>query len=289
MENNSCLLRIQQTMHTFSPKEYRLAQYIVDHPLSILNLSVDELAAESGVSISTVMRLCKGLNYSGYKELCRNLHSDLILASQEGAVDDIHPGDSVATVMKNVQLNSMKELENTVAINSTQAIERAVEMLCTANRIDFFGLGASGVVAIDAASKFMRCGKMALAHTEYHEQMIAAMTLKEADVAVLISFTGETGEILNAARTCQAQGAQLITITRYGHTKLGDFEGVHLYSSSTETPLRSAAMSSRISQLFMVDMLFTAACSLHYDEMKPFLDRSRALTTRTLHPAKPAD
>lgn len=279
-EPGGCLLRIREALHALTPKELHLAHFILDHPEQAVNMSIDELAENSDVSVSTVVRLCKTLGYSGYKELIRNLYSDMSSASSDNTFEDITPGDSPDVVMRNICQCNIKAIENTMAIIDPAALALAVEKLCAANRVDFYGMGCSGLVALDAGNKFLRCGKTIFAHSDPHNQLLTALTLKPEDVAVLISYSGETTDILNLARLIRPRGASIISLTRYGKNALSEMADIRLYSSSTETLLRIGPMSSRIAQLTVIDILYAAVCSQIFDTAKPHLELSRNATMR---------
>ncbi len=278
--NGGCLLRIREALHALSPKEMRLANYILAQPEAAVNLPIDRLAADSGVSASTVNRLCKSLHYTGYKEFCRGLYSDLTAPQDASEFEDIHPGDDAALVMKNICLSSIRAIENTIAITDPADLQAAVDAMCAAPRIDFYGMGTSGLVALDACSKFLHCGKITFAYTSPHDQILTALTLGKDDVAVMISYSGETTDILNLARDIKRVGTKLISLTRYGKNPLSELADVRLYSSSTETLLRSGAMSSRIAQLSVIDTLYAAVCSRDFSNVKQHLEMTRKAVQR---------
>ena len=169
-ENGGCLLRIRETLHSLSPKEQQMARFLIEKPAVAVNMQIEEIAAACGVSVSTVVRLCKSLNYTGYKELCRNLYSDLSTVQEENHFEDIHPGDEPGVVMRNICRSSIKAIENTLAITDPGELERAVNELCRAQRIDFYGMGTSGLAAMDAGNKFSRIKKTTIAHADPHSQ-----------------------------------------------------------------------------------------------------------------------
>ena len=276
----SCMLRIREALHALTPKERHLATYLLDNADQVINMSLDELSVASETSISTIVRLCKTLGYSGFKELCRSLYSDITSPTAEGDFEDITPGDEPEAVMTNICQCNIRAIENTLAILDKAAPRQAVERLCEASRIDFYGLGSSGLVAQDACSKFIRCGKRVCSYTDAHSQMLSAVTLKEGDVAVLISYSGETTDILNLARQIRTSGATIITLTRYGKNTLSELANIRLCSSSTETLFRIGPMSSRIAQLTVVDILYAAVCSRSFDEVKRYLELSRTASIR---------
>lgn len=278
-EIGGCLVRIQEMADSLSPKEQLIAQYIVREPQSVVNMSIDELAAQCHVSTATVVRLCKTLHFTGFKDLCRNLCCDLSTVDDED-FEDIRPGDDLETVTRNICVSSIRAIENTMAVNISNSLHQAVDALCKADRIDFYGVGTSGLVALDAAGKFARIDKLVISHADPHNQMLFATTLKKDDVAVLISYSGETTDILNLAREIQKQGTTLITLTKYSKNSLAALADINLYCISTETLQRSGAMSSRIAQFTMIDILYAAVCTRNFETIKPHLDRSRSISQR---------
>ena len=288
-DNGSCLLKIRETLHALSPKEQQLARFILDQPEAAVDMQIEELASACSVSVSTVIRMCKSLNYAGFKELSRALYSDLAPSREESRFEDIHPGDEPDTVMRNICLSSIQAIEQTMAIIDRHELERAVDLLCRAQRVDFYGMGTSGLVALDAGSKFSRISKISIAHADPHSQILTALTLRPEDVAVLISYSGETNDILNLAREIKKIGTTIITLTRYGKNSLSSMADICLYSSSTETLLRIGAMSSRIAQLCVIDILYASVCSRIFNEVKPCLEQSRVAISRMHRPQNSAN
>lgn len=276
-----CMLRIQEMMSNLTNKEQQIASYILDYPGDVVRMSIDELASACNVSVSSVVRLCKTLGYSGYKELCRVLSMDLALNQQDNITyTDVRPGDSIQNIIRSVSMNSVKAIENTMAVLDETELEKAVEAISRARRVDFYGVGTSGTVALDAHNKFLRINKISIASADPHLQVLAATTLSPQDVVVLISYTGETKDILETADVINQTGATIISITRYGRNPLSDRANIRLCSSASETLIRSATMGSRIGQLSIIDMLYTAVVSRDYDIARTHIDKTRLITAR---------
>ncbi|MDW7659081.1 MAG: MurR/RpiR family transcriptional regulator [Bacillota bacterium] len=276
-----CMLRIQEMMSSLTNKEQQIASYILDYSGDVVRMSIDELASACNVSVSSVVRLCKTLGYSGYKELCRVLSMDLALNQQDNITyTDVRPGDSIQNIIRSVSMNSVKAIENTMAVLDETELEKAVEAISRARRVDFYGVGTSGTVALDAHNKFLRINKISLASADPHLQVLAATTLSPEDVVVLISYTGETKDILETADVIIQTGATIISITRYGRNPLSDRANIRLCSSASETLIRSATMGSRIGQLSIIDMLYTAVVSRDYDIARTHIDKTRLITAR---------
>ena len=280
MKMLGCCLRLKESYASLSPKEQLVASFILEYPSEVVNMSIEELAVSCNTSTSSVVRLCKSMGYSGYKELCRMLSTDLALSSQEITYTDVRPGDSLDSIVRNVCMSSVRAIENTMTMLEGDELGRAVDALCAARRIDFYGVGTSGTVALDAHNKFLRINKLSIASADPHVQILSATSLKPGDVAMLISYTGETRDILETHDIVRQTGATAITLTRYGKNSLSDKADIRLFSSSSETMTRSGATGSRIGQLTVVDVLYTAVASRLYDEVKPYLDKTRLTSGR---------
>ena len=270
-----CCLRLKEMAPSLSPKERQVANFILECPAKVVNMTIEQIAALSGTSASAVVRLCKSMGYSGYKELCRMLTSDLAANSNAISYEDVHPGDSSEVIFKNICLSNMKAIENTMNIMDPEAFEQAVQLICKARRVDFFGVGTSALVALDAHNKFLRTGKNCMANADYHVQLLSACSLKKGDVAVMISYSGETYDMVRLASLVRQTGCKVITITTYAKNSLARFADVNLFTVSAETMIRSGAITSRIAQLTVIDALYTSVCSNLYDKVKGQLDKTR--------------
>ena len=284
-EGGGSLLRIKETIDTLSPKEQQLAEFILATPQDAVNLSIEQLALAAKVSPSTVIRLCKSLSFGGYKSFSRSLYHDVVYIKNEEMFEDIHPGDEPETVMRTIALSSIQAIENTVSITDPKELIAAVDAMSAASRIHFYGMGTSGLVAMDAGNKFLRINKTVAAHTGQHTQILTALTLTSSDVAFLISYSGETIDLLNTTKEIKKTGATIISLTRFGKNTLAEMADIRLYSSSTETLLRSGAMSSRIAQLFVIDTLYAGVCSKSFEQLKGHLDKTRIATAKMHNPA----
>jgi DNA-binding MurR/RpiR family transcriptional regulator len=268
-------------MDTFSPKEQQVASFIINFPTNVAEMPIEELARSCNTSVSSVVRLCKSANYAGYKEFLRNLSIDLAMDQNKGVTyNDIRPGDSVESIARSVCASHIKSIENTLSVLEMGELERAVEILCTAQRIDFYGIGASGHAAMDAHNKFIRIGKISMSSDDPHQQILTASLLKKDDVAVLISYSGDTRDILELADIIKHTAATLISLTRYGKNELSRKADIRLYCSSSELPVRSGAMGSRIGSLTIIDVLYTAVTSSQYREVKGSLDKTQLASAR---------
>jgi len=266
---------IKETIDTISPSERLAAQYILENPEKMVGMTVSELAEASGASQSAVIRLCKSLGLKGYQDLKLRVAGDLQNPTPGEEYQEISPTSDMKTIIASVSNNNVYSINETLNILDPEKMEEAVRLLEKAGRIDFYGTGASQLVAQDAQHKFMRINKTCTAYSDTHLQLTSAVTLTENDVAVAFSHSGETIQVIECIKAAKENGAKTIGITRYGANTIGHLVDVHIETLSTESDIRSAATSSRIVQLNIVDILYIAVAGHSYNESLAYLNKSR--------------
>jgi RpiR family transcriptional regulator, carbohydrate utilization regulator len=170
--------------------------------------------------------------------------------------EKINEGDSVKIVGEKVFRSNIKTLEDTLQILDEQALQRAVSAILKANRVEFYGSGGSGIIALDAYHKFIRTGIPCHAHSDAHLQLMSASQLTEKDVAVLISHSGTTKDTLDVMEVAKENGATTIGITNFAKSPLSQNVDIALFTVSEETDYRTEAFASRIAQLSVIDTLY---------------------------------
>jgi DNA-binding MurR/RpiR family transcriptional regulator len=272
------LIKIKETIQDLSPSEKRVAQYILDNPADISHLSIGELADKSGSSEATVVRLCKILGYNGYKDFKISITKDIAYMSRDDEDEqytDVEPGDELKSIIQNISYNNKKSIDDTLQIISYNAIEDTVEAIAAAQRIEFYGVGASYIIAFDAVQKFSRINKIALSYPDPHLQIASAANLKKGDVAIAISYSGETKDTYDSICVAKESGAKTISITKFGQSSISDVCDINLFVSAPEISIRSGAMSSRIAQLNVIDVLFAGVASKSFEQIKKHLSKTR--------------
>src|SRR3954451_9875098 len=208
--------RIKASMPSLAPAEQRVARLVLGDPRAFANLPVSELADRAHVSKPTVVRFCRSVGYDGLSDFKLKL-----VGSVSEGVPFIHRSvdadDKTADVL-------VKVIDNTVAAflkyrndASSFAIDKAVEALAgtykTGRRIEFYGVGNSGIVAQDAQHKFFRLGVNTIAYSDGHMQVMSATMLGPGDCAVVISNSGRSRDLIDVADIARRKGATLIVIT----------------------------------------------------------------------------
>jgi len=197
------------------------------------------------------------------------------------AFGEVEPGDSVAVIRDKIFQTSAQALSDTLKVLSETELEKAVDIIKNAEKLVFFGVGASGLVAHDAQSKFMRIGIEAKFDQDTHNQLVQAALMQPGDVAIVITHSGETLDAAEVLRLARQAGAGTICITNYPESTAACLAEVVLLTSVHETALRSGAMASRIAQLAVVDALFMSiAIDRHEDSMSYLVKTRKAVSSR---------
>ncbi|MEK4971504.1 MurR/RpiR family transcriptional regulator [Niallia sp. FSL R7-0648] len=270
----NCLGKIRSYYARLSEKEKKIADYILVNPEKIIHSTINELAEDLGVADATVFRFCKRIGFKGYQAMKIALASEVIEPIQQ-IHEEINENDSVKTVTEKVFKSNVRTLENTLEILNGQSIQKAVEFLLQANRVEFYGTGGSAVIAMDAFHKFVRTGIKAFSFVDSHFQLMSSSQLSEKDVAVIISHSGTNKDTINIMKTAKNNGAKTIGITGYPKSPIGQNTDVALFTSSEETEYRSEALSSRIGQLSLIDALYVNVMILNKNVANQSLERIR--------------
>ena len=275
------LLKIKAIFNDFTPVEQKVAEFILENPSKVPAMSIKELAVASKSSDASVLRFCKALGFSGYRNFIVGL--TLAIADNEadtGLYTDIRPGDSVKSVVRNIFRNERQALTDTENILKTTEVEKAVAILGSSEAVHFFGIGASGLVCLDAVQKFRRIGVSSYAHTDFHDQLTSAALLGSKDACVLFTYSGKTKEIQLILKLLKAQNCKIIAVTQLRKTNLLKGADVYLNVLTREVTMRSGATSSRIAMLSLVDILLSCVLSTDYDKYeKKLLKTYEALHT----------
>lgn len=251
------LLHLKSAYPSLRPAEQRVAAKILADPHGAVNLSITKLAQAAQVSDATVVKFCKRLGYQGFKEFKLLLAQDVVYAP-EPARGEILPDDDLTSIKEKVFYANILALQNTAKMLEEGVLQSAAEALAKAGEIQFYALGASGLAAVYGEQKFSRTGMRARAVLDPCLQLVRAALLKPGDAVVALSHSGETEEISQAVLAGKDVGALTIAVTDVTNSKLAQRADLVLISVAPEDPLPYAAFPCPISQLSIIDTLFTA-------------------------------
>lgn len=270
--------RIKASIPALPPAEQRVARLLLADPRAFATLPVAELSERAHVSKPTVVRFCRSVGYDGLADFKRKLAGSV----NEGvpfvhrAVDE---DDKTADIIVKVIDNAVSALLKYRNDAASHAFERAIAALAEAGksgkRIEFYGVGNSGIVAADAQHKFFRLGVHAAAIVDSHVQVMSATMLEPGDCAVIISNSGRSRDLLDVAEIARRKGATSIVITTSGSPLAQMGQGgatqVLLAVDHPEDYDRYSPMVSRLLHLMVIDILTTAVALRLPGELRPML------------------
>lgn len=257
------------------PSEAKIANFILENPHEAIRLTANELGKRSNTSGAAVIRLCKSLGLSGLQELKMRIAGDLMKEKNE-EFRDIEPNEAPITIIEKLTTNTTQTIRETAEMVRLEELSRAVDAIINAKAVHFFGVGGSGIIAMDAQQKFTRINKYSTAFADSHMAATIIANAEPEDVFVGISFSGETKEVANLIEIANKKGMTTISITKYGTNPVSELAQIPLYTSARkEATFRSGATSSRIAQLHVIDILYMCVLTKTYDESIEYIDQTR--------------
>ena len=252
---NNVILRIKTLYSDMGRGEKKIADWILENQSDIIGLSISDLAEKCGSGEATIVRFARRLGLVGYQELKISIAQET--ANTSPIVNQsITNTDSCKEIFSKVVQDIYSSLEHTKKVISGENLELAATRILGAKRIVLFGLGNSASVAIDAQHKFLRAGLDAAAFCDNHMQAIAASHLSVGDVAIGISHSGSSKDVVEALKLAKEAGAFTIGITNFGKSPMMKQSDVALFTASEETKHTILGMNSRIAQLAIVDSIY---------------------------------
>ncbi|MBC8590053.1 MurR/RpiR family transcriptional regulator [Wansuia hejianensis] len=264
------ILKIKNLKDSFTDSEGRIADYIIENKEEVCNLTTGELAEITETSPASVIRFAKKLGYSGFQELKIAIAKDTPKYEMdiEKLYEAITLQDATEEIMEKVAIENIKAIKDTITLLNKEIIDISVEAIDKANYVNIFGVGSSGLVGEDLQYKMVRIGTKAGFHPDPHLQIVSASNMQEGDLAIGISHSGRTKETFNALKIAKNSGAKTISITKYGSNPVSDIADIKLYTTEVERHLRMGAISSRIAQLTIIDILFINLVKKNYNKMQ---------------------
>lgn len=271
---------IRASLELMRNSERKVANCVLDDPVSVVSSSITELAERAGTSEPTVIRFCRRLGLRGYMDLRLSLARDL--PSHSGVIfQDVEESDPVGVIAAKILAAHQRALSSAGSELDPEVISKAVELLAKARRIEFYGVGGSAIVARDAHHKFFRLGVPCIAYEDPHMQAMSAALLGAGDVVVAISHSGSTKDIIESVKIARGAGASVVGILGEAKSPLSRLCHVPITVHSREPALRLAPMTSRLLQLAVVDVLFVSMAMRQGEGITRRLDRvKRALVEK---------
>lgn len=279
------LTKIRAEYNQFTKAEKKVADYILQNPREVLFMSITDLAESCEVGDTSVFRFCKTMNLKGYQEfkmmLSLSLHDGKTgLVQLDG---DISLEDSFPELAQKVLNTNVKALTETYSLLNEEHFSRVIDLLYQAGRVWFFGVGASVLTAMKATNKFLRIEPKVYCVQDSHMQAMVASTMNSSDLAVVISYSGATKDTIHVAELAKRAGATVVCITRFIKSPLTSYSDVTLLCGANEGPLQGGSTSAEISQLFLIDLMYTEYYKRYYSNCSKNNERTSSSVIEKLY------
>jgi RpiR family carbohydrate utilization transcriptional regulator len=250
------LARVQAAIPTLRRSERKAAALVAAAPARVAQMSLAEFAIAAAVSQPVAIRFCRSLGCDGFPGLKVQL-AQAVAVGAPYVHSAIATADSASAVADKVFASSIEALHSVRVRLDMAAVERAVDALARARRIDLVGTGLSSVAALDAHHKFVRLGVATAFQPDPHLQRMLAETLEPGDVALAFSYTGLVRDVVRIVELARGRGATVIGVTRTG-TALAAASDIVIPIDTQENTFVYAPMVTRLAHLAVVDVLATA-------------------------------
>lgn len=252
--------QLRNQLHTFRRSEQKVGNYVLQNPNEVIHMRIVDLATEAHVSEPTVVRFCRALGCDGFQDFKLRL-AQVLATDANFAQFSMNDGDTVAEFSRSIFESTIGVLLQVRDKLDNVKLQRAIKLLTNANRVEFYGFGASGAVAIDAQHKFFRLQMSTAAYSDPHMQNMSAVTLNSNDVVVAISQTGRTKSLMQSVQLAKEVGAHVIGLCPSG-SPLADLVTLPLFMDVPEDTEIYTPMSSRIAHLVVIDVLAVGVAKL---------------------------
>ena len=264
-ESSGLIVHISGLLPSLSPAEQRVARLVVADPADAARRTITDLATAAETSEATVIRFCRSVGMEGYPQLRIRLAAEAArrVEPPDARVvgGDIPPGADLAQIIATISFNDARAVEETAEQLDPAICEQVVDAINSAGRVDIYGAAASGFVASDFQQKLHRIGRTAFAWPDVHLALTSAALLGKGDVAMGISHSGTTSDVVEVLQQARMRGATTVALTNFPRSPITEVADFVLTTAARETTYRSGAMASRLAQLTVVDCLFVGVAA----------------------------
>ena len=262
--------------------EKEVLRYLINNTREAVEMDIHTMAKKCFCSPATIIRVCKKNGFSGFKDLKHALQNDINFSQQLNQVNLTSSADEkLPNIVANVLNANISAIQNVYNLLDFEELNQIVTLLLSSRYIYLYGIGASFLVAKDLQQKFERINKRTFLYEDIHLQLVSSTNLEKDDIAIIVSYSGLTKEIIEITKNEKMCGGKVIAITKYGTSRLSSLSDYNLFVPTLEKPLRVGASSSRVSQLSVVDILYNAYISLEKEKSMERIVSTNKLLEKT--------
>lgn len=258
---------IESCYPSLSKSERKVAEYILSERGNIIYETLLEISKKINVGEATILRFVRKVGFNGFQDLKLQIAKD-----DEPVNEGYHENyiDSITANMTNTIINTKNVLDE-------DQLSLGISLIENCKRLFFYGVGASGLAANEAQNRFVRMGKTGLAITDSHFQMMYSSLCSEGDVIIALSLSGYTKDIIDSLNIAKKQKVKIIAITNYALSPIAQLADCLLLTAGKENLLDGGSLISKISQLYIIDLLCTGYALLNREYVLKLKEKTAEL------------
>jgi DNA-binding MurR/RpiR family transcriptional regulator len=265
------LARVRAGLPEFSDALQRVGELILTDPAGAARSTIVELAERSETSPATVTRFCRALGFDGYADLRLAIAGETGRAARAAGwmVDigrEIQPADPLERVLSQIMAADTRAMHDTASLLDLGEVERAADVIAAASRVDIYGASGSALVGAEMQFCLHRIGVAAWAWSDVHNGLASSALLRQGDVALGISHSGQTRETIEMVAEAGSHGVTTIALTSFPRSPLAAVADIVLLTATQATTFRPDALSARHPQLVVLDLLYIAVAQRTYEQ-----------------------
>ena len=282
----NCIVKIRSHYKVLNPAQRQLADCIVADPEATLDLDVMRLAEVANVSAATVTRFCRRIGFSGFRQFKIALAQEI--ASLPMVFKAFGRADDQETRVDKVFRAYVQSLIDTRALVSVPDLIEIVDRIAKAATVYLYGIGSSGLMAIEASHRLALLGIQCRAHVDPYEQIISASLATGKDLVIGFSHSGTSRQTVEALSIARKHGAFTVAITNYADSALARKANICLLTSLHEKNIHVATLTSRVAQTTLIDCLYVLLAGRGVESFRKATTLIEAELSRVLRTASPA-
>lgn len=270
MENNTdnyanlniLLLKIRNKYPSLTNAAKRIAEYILENYSEAVYLNITELANKTMVAESTVTKFVRAIGYDSFHDLKLSLARITAVSEEKDSwCGDINLDENIEDICRGVFYNDIEDLENSFRLIDPSQIEAAAIKILKARKIDVYAMGSSTIASQNARLRFYRLGIQCYDYSDPHQQLISASLLTKNDLAIGVSNSGKSINVVDALRVAKESGASTVCITNFDDSPIVKYADIKLFTSTRDSEQINESLSARIAEIALIDAVYVAVAS----------------------------
>jgi DNA-binding MurR/RpiR family transcriptional regulator len=252
--NGKVFLKINSAFIHLGKAEKRVATFIKSYPEEVIKLPINVLAEKLGVSVSTIIRLCRRVGINGYTDLKIDITRDLAL-NYKKTYSEINSNDSIPLLLNKVQQLFSQTISNTFKILSVSALKEAYLNIINSDSVLIVGAGGTAALAKLLNHKLLKLEINSQWSDDFSLIPLLINKIGKNDVLFVLSHSGSTNLVYDAVVMAKEKGCKIIILTNYLQSPMAKKSDIILATGIDEEPLGSEGVTTRIAQISIIEVL----------------------------------